>query len=262
MLNPRALLAFSYLLPSLWLAFSTPLRAAEGSPVPVTELIFEESEPGVEPYRSRMLLGESWLRLDGGSDDGDFILFDRKAREIRSYNRDDRTEMVIPPREIEPVDFELRYEQFSQPLEDAPKIAGNTPVEYRYRADGKLCRRSINAPGLLPEFTAVLKDYEQLLAEQGKQTLARMPADVRESCYMSNNFLHPVDYYEGGFPLFVINDQQRSRRLVGYRETEVPQRLMQPLQGYRRYSPPPANPQQVQPGQATPGVLSISNEGR
>ncbi len=254
--------AFTCLLSALWLVIPMPSAAAEEGTIPVTELIFEESEPGVKPYRSRMLLSRDGLRLDDGSDDGDFILFDRNTREIHSFNRDDRTEMVIPPRQVAPVDFELRYEQSAQPLEDAPKVAGKTPVEHHYRADGKLCRRSVNAPGLLPEFTAVLRDYEQQLAEQGKQTLARMPADVRESCYMSNNLIHPVDYYEGGFPLFVIDDHQRSRRLVGYRETEVPQRRMQPLRGYRRYSPPSANPQPAQPGQASPGVRPISNEGR
>ncbi len=255
MLKPIALLMLA-----LMSVTARPLAAAERL-IPMTELIFEESEPGVEPYRSRMLLSEDWLRLDDGSDGGDYILFDRKAREIHSFNRGDRTELVIPPRDIAPVDFTVEHRRSAQTLEDAPKIAGGTPVEHRFTADGKLCRRSINVSGFLPEFTAVMKDYEQLLAEQGKQTLPRIPADVRESCYMSNNFLYPVDYLEPGFPLFVINDQQRSRKLVGYREVELPEALMQPVKGYRRYAPPPANPDDVQPGQAMPGPLTISSEG-
>ncbi len=257
MLNPIALALALTLL-----ATALPLQAAEDDLIPMTELIFEESEPGVAPYRSRMLLSEDWLRLDDGTDQGDYILFDRKAREIHSFNRDDRTELVIPPREIAPVDFQVDYQRQAQVLKDAPKIAGGTPVERRYLADGKLCRRAIAVPGFLPEFTATLRDYEQLLAEQGKQTLPRIPADVRESCYMSNNFLHPVDYLEDGFPLFVVNDQQRVRKLVGYREVERPRALMQPVPGFRRYSPPPSNPEDVQPGQNMPAPLSISSEGR
>jgi len=257
MLKPIALLTLCM----LTLGMAWPLSADEDR-IPMTELIFEESEPGVEPYRSRMLLSENWLRLDDGTDDGDFILFDRKAREIHSFNRGDRTELVIPPRAVAPVDFEVAYGSSARVLEDAPKIAGGTPVEHRFTADGKLCRRSINVRGFLPEFTGTLKDYEQLLAEQGKQTLPRIPADVRESCYMSNNFLNPVDYLEPGFPLFVINDRQRSRKLVGYRQAELPASLMRPLSGYRRYSPPPANPDDVRPGQSMPGPLSISSEGQ
>ncbi len=257
MLKPTALVALF----SLFSGAALPLLAAEDL-LPMTELIFEESEPGVSPYRTRMLLSKDWLRLDDGSDSGDYILFDRKAREIHSFNRGDRTELVIPPRQIAPVDFELTHERSSQVLADAPKIAGGTPVENRFTADGKLCRRSINVPGFLPEFTEVLKDYEQMLAEQGKQTLPRIPADVREACYMSNNFLYPVDYLDAGFPLFVVNDQQRTRKLVGYREAELPAQLMQPVPGFRRYSPPPSNPEDVQPGQAMPGPLSISSEGQ
>ncbi len=77
------------------------------SQLAMLEVIIEESEPGLDPYLSRYLLSEDFLRLDDGSDRSDFILFDRQTREIHSFNHEDRTHMLIVAKQAGVVDFKV-----------------------------------------------------------------------------------------------------------------------------------------------------------
>jgi len=48
----------------------------------VTEVIYHDQDPGSEPYVTRILVNERFMRLDDGQDGGDFVLFDRKKGEV------------------------------------------------------------------------------------------------------------------------------------------------------------------------------------
>ena len=209
--------------------------------VTLTEVIFAEMEPGIDPYKSRLLLNESFLRLDDGEDQGDFILFDRKSHEIHSFNHADRSHLVmksLPPVKLEfTVDFKVEKKK----LLDAPKVQGVVPQQHLYFADNQLCKTSFNAKGLLPELTQVLIDYEQAIVEQNKQTLSQIPASVRSSCYMANNYLHASYYLQDGFPLLVVDDQGRQKKLLSFDQVKKHPSIMQQPDGYSIYYPSLSN---------------------
>ena len=207
----------------------------------VTEIIFEKIEPGLEPFRSRLLLSEHVLRLDDGNDQGDFILFDRSTHEIHSFNHEDQSHMKMKSLTPESLDFKLNFKVESNPLRDAPKVNGVIPVQHQFFADAQLCKKSINVKGLLPELTQVLIDYEQVIVEQGKQTLSQVPAGVRSSCYMANNYLHASDYLKAGFPLFVVDDLGRQKKLLSFHQVTKNKSIMQHPAGYKLYYPNASN---------------------
>jgi len=218
-------------------------QSPESGPVMMTEVLFEQQEPGIEPYIIRMLVTGKFLRLDDGNDQDPlgYILYDRISHEIHNFNHDDKSHLLMKPLVSPVIDFKLDFRQEKKVLEQAPRIKGEAPVETTFYADGQLCKTSINVSGLLPDVTAALKDYEQALVEQNKQTLTEIPSAVRTPCYMSNNYLHASDYLKAGFPLHVIDDQGQQRRLLKFGEVSKPLNLLQQIQGYRLYYPNPSN---------------------
>lgn len=217
----------------------TGLGAESG--LTLTEVIFNEVEPGLEPYRSRILLNEQLMRLDGNNDQGDFILYDRKSREIHSFNHQDKTHLIMKPLQTPMPDVMLDFQVAKKILVDAPKINGQVPVEIKFYADTHLCKKSINVPNFLPEVTIALINYQQALVEQNIQTLPRIPASMRSSCYMANNYLHASDYLKVGFPVHVIDDQGRQKKLLSFRQVIKPGSLFQQPEGYQSYYPNPSN---------------------
>ena len=222
------------LLGSLLLGMSAS-QAERG--VGITEVIFEQSELGIEPYRSRLLLGRDFLRLDDGTDSSDFILFDRESAEIHSFNHDDKTHMRIRPRKFTAIDFDLTLTREEKALSDAPSVNGQQPVQYRFLANGELCRQSVNVRGLLPDFLHALQRYEQMLVEQSKSSLEQLPASLKTDCYMANNFLHASDYLRVGFPLQVLDYDGKQQKLLSYRQISGSGSLFEFPTGYRQYDP-------------------------
>jgi len=207
----------------------------------LTEVLLEEIEPGIEPYQSRLLLGKKFLRLDDANDRGDFVLFDRQTHEIHSFNHEEQSHLVMKPLTAEAVDFTLDFKVERQPLLDAPRVNGESPVRHEYFADNQLCKMSVNVAGLLPEITRVLIDYEQAIVAQNQQTLSQIPDNVRSSCYMANNYLYASDYLKAGFPLFVSDDRGRQKKLLSFRQLNKPASIMKKPEGYSLYYPNAAN---------------------
>jgi hypothetical protein len=203
----------------------------------VIEVFFQESEPGVEPYVSRYLLSDRYLRLDDGTDNGDFILFDLEQKVIHSFQHGERTHIKISPAQPEAVDFQLDFDIEQRTLTEAPKINGESAVEYRLLANGELCKKVVSVQNLMPEFVAALKGYEKLLANQASLTLSQVPEEYRTGCYMANNYLHSEDYLQGGFPLSIEDDRGRSRKLLDFSRTSKPGQLFALPQGYQLYKP-------------------------
>lgn len=207
----------------------------------LTEIIFEEIEPGLDPFTSRLLLGANFLRLDDGSDRGDFILFDRNSHEIHSFNHEDKLHLVMKSLSGLALDFKLDFKVEKKELLDAPDVQGVKPVQHHFYADGRLCKKSINVSGLLPELAQVLVDYEQTIVKQNNQTFSEIPASVRSSCYVANNYLHASDYLKVGFPLFVIDDQGRQKKLLDFQQIIKSHSIMEQPDDYSVYYPNASN---------------------
>lgn len=230
----RICIRFKFLI--VLLTLTAPMAHSQAD-LKMLEVVFEKYEPGLEPYQSRHLLSDQYLRLDDGTDQGNFALFDRKTKEIHSFNHEDGTHLVIKPRPVEKLSQTIEFEILQKVMTEAPKIDGVSPVAFQFLAGSKTCKESINVESFLPEFTAVLLAYEQVLVEQSKTTLDRVPENIRSACYMANNYLHASDYLSGGFPLHVSDDEGRRKRLVSYQQVLKPATIVQFPKDYRLYYP-------------------------
>lgn len=219
------------------MSISSNLRAEPEAPsqVKLIEILFEEVEPGIAPYTSRILLNEAIMRLDNGRDDSDYILFNRQTHEIHSFNHEDQTHLIINPTVSEQLDFEIDFKVTTVALKDAPKVSGEVVIQHQFYVDSQLCKKSMNVTKLLPDAKLALIEYEAALVRQNITTLDNIPVSMRKGCYMANNYLHASAYLKPGFPLLVIDDEGRQKKLMDFSEVKKNRSIIQPPADYRVY---------------------------
>ncbi|USF88191.1 hypothetical protein [Candidatus Endoriftia persephonae] len=181
-------------------------------------LVFRVSEPGAEPYISRVIVSDDFLRLDQGASSPGFILLDRQAEVIYSVNPDDRLVLVFRAEaggSEAPVQAQLEMRQLE--LADAPTVAGVQPQEWQISVAGQLCERGLVAPGLMPEARAALQEYQRLLARQQLATLASIPPEFQEPCDLLLNIQRPGLLLQKGLPLQQWSPAGHRQELLDFR---------------------------------------------
>lgn len=211
----------SGLLLGLALAFGS---VAAREPAPVLKLDFVESEAGIAPYPTRMLVSADFLRVDDGENAGSYILFDRATRQVHSVSADSRTIMTIEPRAVDiepPFELELSTRKMGS-LKDAPPIGARQPKHYRLDANGQECYHVVAVEGLMPEAVAALREFHRVLAADSAATFASRPADLHDACDMAASTFAPTRHLAFGFPIQEWDTKGYTRSLVNYDAAFVP----------------------------------------
>lgn len=210
-------------------------RAAPRAVVPATVLYFVEREPGVEPYRTRLIVTADYLRIDDGSAPGDFLLYDRRSRVISSVVNADTRILVIPPKPVTIASpIELRHEVERDPAR-FPEIGGHPVKHYRLLTNGQLCYDLYAAEGLLPEATQALAEYRQALAGQQALIVPLAPAAQRDPCDLANHVFLPARHLAHGLPIRYTDMTGRTSELVDFKTGfEVDRGLFELPASFRR----------------------------
>ena len=197
--------------------FLTVLVSCSDPTTPAAVLYFVEREPGVEPYRTRMIVTAGFLRMDEGQDSQDFLLFDRADGSIYNVSSAEKQVLVIRPRPVElksPAKFTHRV------VTDAaafPAIEGRKVTHYELLTNEKRCYDLYAAEGLLPGAIVALREYRLILAGQQALTAAVTPPEMQSPCDLANNVFLPVRHLEHGFPVRLADMTGRTMELVDYK---------------------------------------------
>ncbi len=206
--------------------------------VPATVLWFDEREPGVPPYRTRMIVVRDFMRMDDGDAGDDFVLFDRRTGSIHSVSHEDRTVLDIPARPVvRAPPYELVLSETREPLDDAPRIAGRVPEHLRLRVNGSVCYETVVVPGLLDDVVAAMRAYRRSLAGEQARTLDWTPVEMQTPCVLAHVIFHPARHLAYGFPIQHRDYRGYVRVLQDYREqVPVDAALFRLPTGYRHYT--------------------------
>ena len=200
------------------LLLPTLLVACPAPPTPATLLYFAEHEQaGDEPFRTRMIVTAGFVRMDGGANSRDFLLFDRANGTIYSVSSEDRQILVMPPRPVEikpPAKFTHRVVTDTAAF---PSVGGRKVTHYELLTNAKRCYDLYAAEGLLPEVVAALRQYREALAGQQAATLAVIPPEFQSPCDLANNVFLPSRYLDYGFPVRAKDMTGRTNELVDYK---------------------------------------------
>jgi hypothetical protein len=215
-------------------ATSAPLDAAASGVM----LIFEEQEAGIEPYKTRFIVTDRYLRIDDGHDGPDFILMDRLLGRVYSSNSADQSVLVIESakHEVEsPLELTLTEERLS--LESPPAVAGGEAQHHVYLVNGERCYDVISVPGLLDPVVAAMREYRQILASEHKRVLPYVPADMHQGCDLARNVFAPARHLSHGLPIQEWRPDGYRRSLLDFDSDYYPDPALFTLpEDYRQYT--------------------------
>lgn len=183
---------------------------------PAAVLYFVEHDPGIEPYRTRMIITAGFLRMDGGADDPDFLLFDRADGTVYSVSGAGRQILAIPPR---PIDAKPPANLTHKVVHDGtafPAVGAHQVSHYELLTNGKRCYDLYAAAELMPEAVAALRQYREVLAGQQAKTLPMTPPEMQSACDLANNVFLPARHLEHGFPVRLVDMTGKTIELVDY----------------------------------------------
>jgi hypothetical protein len=204
-----------------------------------TLLNFVEFEKSVEPYATRLIVTNKYMRFDDGEGSPDFVLFDRQKGVIYSVNSEEQTIMAVHQKDIQldaPYELKLTHVKLDN-LKDAPTIAGKQAEHYQFSANDERCYDVIAVPGLMPDVVVALREFSELLASDSKVTFNTLPADLQKPCDISMNTFAPGRHLEFGFPIQEWSMQGSGRSLLDYQLDYQPDQVLFVLpEGYRQFT--------------------------
>jgi hypothetical protein len=176
-------------------------------------LRYDVLEPGVDPYQTRMVITDDYIRIDDDDNPRNFILVDRNKDIVYSVSDDNDAILVVPKGLVKLEQaFEIKYTEQRVVEKQAPRIDGKPTARYIFEANGLACYDTVIAEGLLPEATRALTQYLSILAGQHATTLKEVPADMINACDLGMHVLKPGMHLVHGLPISELDPASGYRR--------------------------------------------------
>jgi len=179
-------------------------------------LRYVDQDPGDPPYSTRILVTPDFLRMDGGEDDGDFVLLDRRQRQVINVMRDNGLAMVFTPGTLPP-----------KPTGWSPRLdaQAGAPGTRRYRLtlNGVVCSEGVAAAAAAPDAARAMAELKAVLAATQYRVWKDTPRDLQHDCDLANQVWEAGATFELGLPLQEREFTGRTRQFE--RESSEP---MQP----------------------------------
>lgn len=180
-------------------------------------LLYNVIEPGIDPYQSRVIVTDDFIRLDENYDGNDFVLVDRKKEVVYSVSSDNDAILVVNRQPVDmPAPMELKLSVDRKQDASAPQVDGKDIAHYIFKVNGEACNDAMIAEGLLTNVTKALSEYRHILAGQHASTLQTVPADVRNACDMASHIFHPARHLEYGVPVQESDYSGYKRSLIDF----------------------------------------------
>lgn len=210
------------------------LMCAGAQAAEMIELRYQDSEDGMPAYQTRILVSAHYLRMDGGSDAGDFVLLDRKTGKLVNVVREQKTIMALPAGKP-PAKPSLPYRVERKLL---PVQAGSVRVQVL--ADGKLCSETVVVPRLYPEAARAMAEYKAAMAYTQWLTYRNTPPELRQNCDLAHHVWQTDMALSQGLPIEERDYSGRVRLYLSGETRRIEPSLFELPEGYGSFSLPDA----------------------
>lgn len=208
-----------------------------------TLILFLEQESGVEPYQTRMIVSEKFVRVDDGEGAKSFILFDRNKKIVYSINPDEKTVMAVHEKKLKKGEvfeppFKLTHSVKEMPeMKDAPTINGESAKHYQLITNDKICYDIVAIKNLMPHVVKALKEFHTHMASDSVVTFSNIPEELHEACDITSTTFKPARQFDFGFPIQEWGNNDYTRSLVDYNDDyKVDPKLFVFPEGYQHYT--------------------------
>lgn len=198
------------------------------------ELRYQDSEDGMPAYQTRILVAERYLRMDGGTDASDFVLFDRKTGKVVNVVREQKMIMVLLDKKL-PAKPSLPYRVERRVT---PVRAGSVRVQVL--ADGKLCSETVAVPGLYPKAARAMVEYKAAMAYTQWLTYRNTPPELRQNCDLAHHVWQTDMALSQGLPIEERDYSGRVRLYLSGETRRIEPSLFELPEGYGSFSLPDA----------------------
>lgn len=156
-------------------------------------LVYQVRESGIDPYISRIMVTDDYVRLDEGDGRDGFTLFDRNQEIVYNVVPGDDVIYVMnpsaPPADDNPA---LILDEKVETDADAPAVAGKQPRNVTLLANGEVCSELVVIEGVMQDALDGLSELKQTLARIQSGMVAAMPLDARTPCDLAES-VHAAD---------------------------------------------------------------------
>lgn len=200
-------------------------------------VIYQEEEQGVEkPFLTRIIVNSQFLRIDEGSNNGSFVLYDRSDKTVYSVVHENQTIMVITRKVIlGDVPKEIKFGTIRKADTKTPQIGGNDVVQLTQSVNNKACHNYMVVPNVLPGLVNAYQEYRSVLAGQHWVNLSKTPKEMRDPCFTVYNIYKHSAHLKYGLVVSAWNEKKR-RQLVDYKKDVPVESVLFVLpKSYKRY---------------------------
>jgi len=142
-------------------------------------LRYVEQDPGDPPYLTRIFVTPDFMRMDGGEDDGDFVLLDRRKRLVINVMHANKLAMVFSPGALPPKPTGWK------PRLDASKAAHGTR-RFSLVVKGVVCSEGVAAPHAAPDAARAMAELKSILAATQYRVWKDSPRAMQHDCDLAN----------------------------------------------------------------------------
>lgn len=207
---------------------------------PATVLWYLEQEAGNEPWEVRYIITDDYLRSDQGDNSVDFVLLDRRSKQIYNVVEDSQTILNIDGKgELDDQPEDLAIEVKRSHDSKAPKLEGRDSTTLELFAGGELCYSSVVVEGLMENSRAAFEAFADVLAVQQQRSKGNTPDEYITPCFMAR-YIYQADFdVARGLPVMTWGPDGGHRQLLRYeRNVMVDDDLFVLPDGYKSYQPP------------------------
>lgn len=179
----------------------------------MTVLHYVDQDPGAAPYVTRILVTADFMRMDGGQDNGDFALLDRRQRQLINVTYDNKLALVFASGTLPPKPAHLKSRL------DVHKAARGTR-RFSLKVNGVVCSEGVAALGAAPDAARAMAELKSVLAATQYRVWKDSPAELQHDCDLANQVWETESTLKLGLPLEEREFTGRTRKFE--RETRQP----------------------------------------
>lgn len=181
-------------------------------------LTYEDSEPGIDAYLTRVFVNENFLRMDDGINGSGYMLYDRQKQIVYSVSHEDETILrLVSKKTTGRVKRTLKMDARKIEETDMPHVDGVKPQHFKLTVNGNVCASIIAVKGLHEKAVRALNEFRRMLVNTHLANLANTPEDMQNECFLAHNVVSPSRTLQFGLPIFEEDDKGMKHLLVDYK---------------------------------------------
>jgi hypothetical protein len=160
----------------------------------MTVLRYVDQDPGDPPYLTRILVTADYMRMDSGEDTGDFVLLDRRQRQVINVMHGNNMAMVFTPGTLPPRPAGWK------PRLDTHKAAQGTQ-RFSLTLKGVVCSEGVAARRAAPDAARAMAEMKSILAATQYRVWKESPREMQHDCDLANQVWESGTTLKLGLPL-------------------------------------------------------------